>query len=239
MESYSVLTKLTEITETKETGDTFLFMANETTHEPILLQEPDYVPAEVVDNTEYDEAYKDRFVLDGRTLPVESAWQLSHYDVNMAAMIQLGKWFNYMRECGVYDNSRIILVGDHGKELGVNKNLIMYDGFDAERFYPTLMVKDFDAEGFSYSSEFMTIADVPALALDGLIENPVNPFTGNPINTDPKAEGPVYAFYSEKMGLELNVGNNVFHPGSWYRVDNQDMRIRENWVCVERESVSP
>lgn len=239
MESYSVLTKLTEITETKETGDTFLFMANETTHEPMLLQEPDYVPAEVVDNTEYDEAYKDRFVLDGRTLPVESAWQLSHYDVNMAAMIQLGKWFNYMRECGVYDNSRIILVGDHGKELGVNKNLIMYDGFDAERFYPTLMVKDFDAEGFSYSSEFMTIADVPALALDGLIENPVNPFTGNPINTDPKAEGPVYAFYSEKMGLELNVGNNVFHPGTWYRVDNQDMRIRENWVCVERESVSP
>ena len=239
MESYSVLTKLTEITETKETGDTFLFMANETTHEPMLLQEPDYVPAEVVDNTEYDEVYKDRFVLDGRTLPVESAWQLSHYDVNMAAMIQLGKWFNYMRECGVYDNSRIILVGDHGKDLGVNKNLIMYDGFDAERFYPTLMVKDFDAEGFSYSSEFMTIADVPALALDGLIENPVNPFTGNPINADPKAEGPVYAFYSEKMGLELNVGNNVFHPGTWYRVDNQDMRIRENWVCVERESVSP
>lgn len=35
----------------------------------------------------------------------------------MAAMLRLGEWFDYLREEGVYDNTRIILVSDHGYRL--------------------------------------------------------------------------------------------------------------------------
>jgi hypothetical protein len=35
----------------------------------------------------------------------------------------------------------------------------------------------------------MTNADVPFFTLNGLLENPVNPFTGNPITTQPKENG--------------------------------------------------
>ena len=34
----------------------------------------------------------------------------------------------------------------------------------------------------------MTNADTPSLAFEGLIDDPVNPFTGNKINTDAKGE---------------------------------------------------
>lgn len=238
MNSYDVLTNLPDITEIKQSGNTFLFMENETTHEPTLLQAPDYVPAESVDNTAYDEAHKDRFSLNGLTLTMESALQYSHYDVNMAALIQLGNWFDYLRESGVYDNTRIILVADHGTELGVKQNMILFDGLDAEYFYPLLMVKDFDAKGFQYSDEFMTTADVPALAVDGLMEDPCNPFTGNPISMAPKTDQPVYVFYSDDISMSLNSGN-VFQPGTWYRIDNQNMRSWGNWVCTEKYSVAP
>ena len=46
-----------------------------------------------------------------------NANQLAHYQINMAAMLQLANWFDYMRENGVYDNTRIILVADHGRGL--------------------------------------------------------------------------------------------------------------------------
>ena len=38
--------------------------------------------------------------------------QVTHYQVNMAAFLKLGEWFDYLRENGVYDNTRIIIVSD-------------------------------------------------------------------------------------------------------------------------------
>ena len=66
-----------------------------------------------------------------------------HYQTNMAAMLQLGKWFDYMRENGVYDNTRIILVSDHGKDLNQDNSFKLADGTDKALYYPLLMVKDF------------------------------------------------------------------------------------------------
>ncbi|MBQ6398631.1 MAG: hypothetical protein IJI21_00765 [Clostridia bacterium] len=44
-----------------------------------------------------------------------------------------------------------------------------------------LLVKDFNEKGpFRISGDFMTNADLPTLAFRGLVEAPVNPFTGEP-----------------------------------------------------------
>lgn len=239
---YHVLTNLPTITQTTKDGDnTFLFMTNDTTHSPVLLQEPDYSVSGTVDNTEYDKTHADRFTVDGKSITMEEDVQFAHYDSNMASLMQLGKWFDYMRENGVYDNTRIILVADHGRNLHNSDDYILDDGTDTEYFFPLLMVKDFNAEGFSFSDEFMTTADVPTLATSGVITNPTNPFTGNAINANAKYDRPFYAFYPSQWDAwdtSKNNGNQFF-PGVWYRIDNQNARDKHNWVQVGENAVLP
>ena len=55
---------------------------------------------------------------------------------------------------------------------------------------PLFLVKDFNSKEFTISNEFMTNADTPTLAVDNLIRNPINPFTGRVINNDEKNAHP-------------------------------------------------
>lgn len=236
MEPYNVLASLPNITKiSAEESNNFLMMTNDTTHEPMMLQEPDYIPSAAVDNTEYEAAHSDRFTLDGRTLKVESGVEFIHYQSNMASMLRLGEWFDYMRECGVWDNTRVIIVSDHGHTMGQLEDLIFSDGFDVMDVYPLLMVKDFGATEFTYSDEFMTNADVPTLATDGVIDNPVNPFTGNAINSSDKTLHDQYIFMSDIWSTSENNGN-TFRPGTWYTV-HDDIRDSSNWKLVCEDAV--
>lgn len=182
MEGYHVLTNLpgmTTVTENKV--NTFIVMKNDTTLDPMLLQVPEYEPSQVVDNWEYDSQNTDRFIWNGMTLEMEDELQVTHYHSNMAGMIQLGKWFDYMREQGVYDNTRIVLVSDHGADLNHLDELIMDETNpygSIEQVYPLLMVKDFGSSEFTISEEFMTNADVPTLAMKDLITEHRNPLHG-------------------------------------------------------------
>lgn len=65
------------------------------------------------------------------------------------------------------------------------------------RYFPLLMIKDFNSKGFSTYDDFMTNADVPVLAMNGLIDNPVNPFTGKVINSDEKTAHKKYLIRSD------------------------------------------
>lgn len=113
----------------------------------MLLQEPDYSVAGTIDNTEYDKTHADRFTVDGKSITMEEDVQFAHYDPNVASLMQLGKWFDYMRENGVYDNTRIILVADHGRGLYLNWDRVIDNGPDTDFFFPLLMVKDFSQMG--------------------------------------------------------------------------------------------
>lgn len=113
-----------------------------------------------------------------------------------------------------------------------------YAHVHAEFLFPLLMVKDFNAKGFSFSDTFMTTADVPTLATSGLIDNPTNPFTGNAINANAKYDRPFYAFMSYDWDTSKNNGNQFF-PGDWYRIDNQNARDKRNWVPCGTETVLP
>lgn len=237
MESYNVLQNLPNITNIEDEGtNTFLLMTNDATHEPQMLQEPEYVPAQYVDNTAYDDEAQSRFTLGKDTLKMETDWQLMHYQINMAAMIQLGKWFDYMRENDVYDNTRIILVADHGSEMGHSDKFLLDDGRDTTFFNPLLMVKDFDREGFVTSEEFMTNGDVPTLAMQDIIKNPINPFTGNVIDSGRK-EGKQFIILSWEWDTNTNNGN-TFLPAKWYSV-HDDMRKKENWKVEAENAVLP
>lgn len=237
MESYSVLENLCNIGNVvDEEKNTFLLLVNDATHEPMLLQEPDYVPSARVDNTKYEESQPGR-ILDGTVLKLENEYQMIHYHANMAAMIQLGKWFDYMRQEGVYDNTRIVLVSDHGQGNRSLEELILDNGTCVSSFYPILMVKDFGSRDFVTSDIFMTNADVPVIATEGIIDQPVNPFTGKVISSDEKIAHDQYILSSFEWDTDINNGN-TFIPADWYSV-HDDIWNKSNWKLVAENAVSP
>lgn len=240
MDPYNTLASLPYMTKIDDgKTNTFMFMVNDTTHEPTLLSEPDYEPELTVDNTAYDAENADRFNLNGIELKNETALQMSHYHVNMAALIQLGNWFDYMRENDVYDNTKIILASDHGRALGQFDELLVDDPVsgiqDVEDYSALLMVKDFNSEKFTTSDEFMTNADVPTLAMKDLISNPKNPFTGKAINNNEKNAHDQFVILSNAFEVTKNNGN-AFLPSRWASV-KENMWDKNCWTVYEENVV--
>ena len=242
LNNYNVLKQLpTIITTTDDSKNTFLIMVNEITHRDCLLQLPDYTPSEAVDNTAYADQLKSGYTVNNHTLKMENVEQIKQYQVFMAGMIKLGEWFDYLREEGVYDNTRIIIVADHGRSMGQINEAVIDIGnektFDTEAVRPLLMVKDFNQTGFSTSDEFMTNADTPTLAFEDLIENPVNPFTNKEVDNSEKTAHDQYILTGSKQDISENA-DNTFNPGTWYAVHG-DTWNPDNWKLLAENSVLP
>ncbi len=228
-QAYNALCALPDMTQiSDDEQNTFFVMCNDTTHDTMLLQEPDYEPAYAVDNTGYDLSHIDRFVYDGREMDVDSAYKMAAYQCNMAALLKLGEWFDYMRSEGVYDNTRIIIVSDHGFDLSLFDDAFTSDDRNIVQYNALLMVKDFNSSGFSVDDQFMTNADTPTVAMDGLIDDPINPFTGKTVNNDAKYAGEQHIFYTDISQTDENNGTK-FLPGTWYAFSGQDIFDAGNW----------
>lgn len=239
VDAFSVLQNLSTLTCISESDtNTFLVLSNNATHEPTLLQTPDYSVSASVNNTEYDALHTDRFSLDDTSITVDDPIQMTTYHVNMASLIQLGNWFDYLRDNQVYDNTRIILVSDHGAGYNMDKNLIYKSPVisqDLSQYYPLLMVKDFNSTEFTTSCKFMTNADVPTLAMDNLIENPVNPFTGKPISSSSKTSHPQYIIISSDWSTQDNYDTTF--PAAYWASVNDNIHDINNWSILEEEVV--
>ncbi|MBO6214524.1 MAG: membrane protein insertase YidC [Lachnospiraceae bacterium] len=234
LSAFFVLKNLSGITEvTEENVNTFLMLDNDTTHDVTMLQEPQYEPLAQVDNEAYDEANDAvRFRIDDKTLDVDYYEDYMHYQCAMAAFIQLGKYFDYLREQGVYDNTRIILVSDHGWNGDVCMDNRIEDNTNIFSYNCLMMVKDFDSVGYNTSDEFMTNADTPTLAFEGLVDDPVNPYTGNPVNSEPKYAGELFVFGDGNIDIKENNGYR-FEDAQWYGLKNQNIFDLNNWRPVE------
>lgn len=127
---------------------------------------------------------------------------------------------------GVYDNTRIIIVSDHGTpyrwkgpnsiyytdgDTGESKNL------DIRRFQCAMLYKDFGAKGWTVDDGFTTHADVPYLALDGIVKDPVNPFTKNPIVKGDESLLPLEVARTSDHNINTNNGT-TFTRGNWFEV---------------------
>jgi len=227
LREYSVLTLLSDFTQiSNDDINTCLLIQNSATHEPFLLQLPDYEINSKVDNFGYKTA------ADGH-IKMDNELRQSHYHANMASFMALGKWFDYMRRNDVYDNTRIIIVADHGRSLQQFDNMLLEDPeLDVEWCNPLLLFKDFNSTEYTVSDEFMTNADTPTLAVKDIIENPVNPFTGKIINNSEKTAHPQLITSSRNWKVESNNGT-VFNTsdGEWYSV-HDNIFDESNWKTV-------
>ncbi len=230
LDAYMVLDVLPEITVVDNNiPGQFIMFTNNTTHSPCYLQMPEYEPKIEVDNSAYERNITT--VIDGRRMELDTLIQRQHFEVNVAALLKLGEYFDYMRECGVYDNTRIIIVSDHGEPLGQFADMIYMEGeLDAEALNPLLLVKDFNATEFKVSDELMTNADVPLLATRGIVNSPVNPYTGSILSDDYKKGDmlvspgidicfPFGSGYDDGGGGWYRVHDSIFDEDNWSRAD--------------------
>lgn len=206
LNGYAVLDYLPKLCSIKnDESDNALIMVNNTTHEYFYLQAPDYRPVTAV--TQHGTG---KFANE------------IYYAVNVASFMRLSEWFDYLKQNNAYDNTRIILVSDHGPEYNIvsNDNLPLY----RDQLNALLFVKDFNATGEVKTDDtFMCNADVPTIALKDIIDNPINPFTGNPINSDAKKEPLriVIGTGSDPIDNEHSfyISENIFDVNNWKKVE--------------------
>lgn len=213
---YSILEAMPRITEFTEDNNNFLIMDNETTHEPVLLKTPEYEPS--LEPTSKIEGNK--IVLGDITMKMKTKLQIAHYQTNMAALIKVGEWLKYLKENGAYDNSRIIIVGDHGRLLSQFDHLDM-EIVDAQGYNPTLLVKDFNSKGFTIDNSFRTIADVVSIATNNIVdyENKKNQ-DKQFITTSGNFAISINDGYTLNIGdgRWLSVHDNIFDKNNWEEV---------------------
>jgi len=218
LNNYIALDILPDITQiTDKNINTYNSIINNLTHEPYhFLQAPDYTLVSSVTN------------IGGGKFADEK-----NYHVNIAAILLIGKWLDYLKENDAYDNTRVIVVSDHGLELysDYEGNIILPNNKCLANYTALLMVKDFNSHGkLQVNNDFMTNADVPVIALDNIVLNPVNPYTGKEIKSG-KEDGatlttsviweverhPRYHF-DIKPDEWLHVHTNIFEKENWSSV---------------------
>lgn len=234
LQSYEVLKNMPSITKISNSDEnTFLSLYNLATHEIMFMQEPEYEPRNVIDNTEYETAHAVRTAPGAKDLKLTTIEQKEHYQTDMAAFIQLGKWFDYLRENGVWDNTRIIIVADHGYPINLQDVIMdepdnIIEGYeDTTAVNPLLMIKDFGSNEYSVSDTFMTNADVPSEVFKDLINNPVNPYTGNPIDESRKEADELQCLLTDE---DVRNSGYTFADPIWFSLKNKYMFDPDNWT---------
>jgi hypothetical protein len=201
--------------------NTYTALVNDLTHEPAFFETPDYVPATTL--TDY-----------GNGLFSNE----DHYHANMAAFLLLGKWFDFFKKEGIYDNTRIIITSDHGWYLSsaLPNNFPLPNGRPLLGYNPLLMVKDFsdnnaaNSTGLVTNDAFMTHADVPFLASRD-ITGAVNPFSEKPLYNDKQGgvtistanhwetPDPTKHTWDIKADEWLHVHDNIFDEKNWEKAE--------------------
>ncbi|MDR0526671.1 MAG: hypothetical protein LBG79_02460 [Spirochaetaceae bacterium] len=218
LNGYAVLDYLPQLTaiQNEEKG-ALLLLTNNTTHETSFLQAPEYRPKLQVSDYGTSKFKKE-----------------AAYHINIASLKRLADWFAFLKTENLYDNTKIIIVSDHGPQ----PNFVTKIGlpFNVDQFNPLLMVKDFNASGdITTDMAFMSNADVPSLALQNILDGAVNPFTGNAVTMENK-KSPLYIAMSGSIHLQrrqatrftLNpaldyyVHDDIFKPKNWIRADSYE-----------------
>ncbi|MCR4736072.1 MAG: membrane protein insertase YidC [Treponema sp.] len=220
---FSELYYLDKLTDFSSKENTFTIIENETPHNPVFLNAPDY--------TLPSQFYKYKT----GTYPYINDFDALDYHANAAAIKQVGRYLDYLKENNVYDNTRIIIVADHGyyhsyPAFSTFKTPTIPAGFN-----PLFIVKDFYSKGkITFDNSLMTNADTLFFAKKDLPISNKNPFTKKELKQK-KDEVYVWQSYNEegnvmklkgKTQFTLKQGwkvkDNIFNPDNWEPIMYED-----------------
>jgi YidC/Oxa1 family membrane protein insertase len=219
--NYASLYLLPEITNITDDYNNYAnILSNDLSHEPNFFQTPDYIPSDIITNKGTGPYSQEVF-----------------YHGNMASLLLIAKFLDFLKDNGVYENTRIVIVSDHGAmNIAPFPNSISFLDVDSWRLEASnclLLVKDFNADfDLKTDNTFMTNADVPHIVMEGLTQKLINPFNGKEMFME-KDDGVTITTNSiwqpEKLIQEgikpnewLHVKDNIFDPANWTKVTVKD-----------------
>jgi YidC/Oxa1 family membrane protein insertase len=211
LSNFSTLYYLQDICAIDEGPDTLNVFMNETTHDDAAFTSALTPTPGVIQYGDEEMRF------------FNSANDLSYIYAYTASMEAIATWLGYLKNNNVYDNTRIVIVSDHGREI--QNSLFQDEGM--ERFNPLLLVKDRYSRGeLEIRNDFMTNGD-PLIILASDFEDPVNPYSGNSLkNTFPKNRSMVVCETPGNLKRRPDnmfpvirsrefLGGNIFMSQSW------------------------
>ena len=224
MNAYSAIENVTNEIEFVENQDCINIIVNNVTHEPPRKETVQMIG-------------KDFLIPLARKYCFNESTE-NHFYANYLAHESCARFFRFLKDNGCWDNSRIIIAGDHGSGGIRVKGMNFIDAFAGLDFYPEsliplIMMKDFNSNGeLNKDYTFMTLADIPALATKDLpVELQKNPFTEKKfIDTQNKEivksveDGSWHANHQLKstqfdVYSWVYVKENVYDPACWSRIN--------------------
>ena len=220
IDHFSVLNYLPELTACDSNNNSFTYIGNDSCHEPTFLNH---------ENFEQPAPFSMESL--GCNPELKNS-QPSHYHVFIASIKKICNYIKYLRDNGIYDNTRIIIVSDHGHDIKFDVFKNFPDQLIPANFNPLLLVKDFDSSGeLKINDSFMTNADTLFLAKKDLPVSNTNPFTGKEF-TQNKENGTncFMAYTSNSIYLmkktqfpyskeNYHVKDNIFDPANWSKLE--------------------
>lgn len=216
--NYASLYFFNELTDFTSNDNTFMFIENDATHPnsdaPDWGEEDSLLIGEDEVKKYYD--FKD-------------STDLVHYRVNALCLKAIGKWLHFLKENNAYDNSRIIIVSDHGRGIHLEEFADFDDALAPAFFSALFMYKDFDSHGeLRTDNTFMMNADTLFLAKEGLAVSDENPFTKQPFAQH--KDGEMHVYYAANTLMSRIYNDKKFDltsHGGWAVKD--DIFDEKNW----------
>lgn len=208
---YSALHYMNDITDFSSDKSSFLMITNEATHTS--------TPSTSLDIINWRNLYHP----DNDT-----------YINQVTSLTAVIKFFNYLKENNVFDNTRIIIVSDHGNGTSYAfdfENPTKIENLSKENLNPLLAVKDFNETHPIKidNTTFMTNADVPNIAFRDIIYEPRNPYTGKIVSSEEKENGVYITTGQIFMPYHSNSEYKFTVPDdSWYKI-NGNIFDAANW----------
>ena len=218
--TYSLLSNTKDFINFQKEGNYYNILHNMITHEPQFFAS-DFLPypKKIYAKDEDLYIYKDEN-------------SVRHFYANASSINILIDFVDFLKENDVYDNTKIILVSDHGFH---DLNITAYTNSNSEiiaHYNALLIYKDFNSHGnIKIETNFMTIADTPYLAVKH-IPNIKNIFNNNIITNDYKTNGAnivglngwdISEQFDDRYDFDVfyTVKDNIFNMNNWnkYMID--------------------
>lgn len=166
-------------------------------------------------------------------------YSVKHLYADIAAIKLAARFIRSLKENGLYDTTRIIIVSDHGKNVyspAFERQNLQFtqkpdshilDVIDKYTCYNVLfLVKDYNRHGeLRTDASFMTCADVPSIATNQIV-NAVNPFSGSAI--EPVQQKTPFDIIGMHWRLDKQEQNG-FAPHFRFRITDPDIFNTQNW----------
>ena len=220
IQAYSELYYLSDITDFSSKNNNFIVFNSSLTHNPSYLKYPNYDLSNF-HNINYKPNIDERI----------NSWSMKHYHTNTAFLKLIGNYLDYLKENNVYDNTRIIIVSDHGIGYGLQNPYLT--NFEMENFMPynaLLLVKDFNQNNkIKISQDFMTNADTPMIATKNIIKNPTNPFSKKTLSNKEKENGVIIKTDTKWQPVYYLNKTKILNKKDNFSYVNKNPYNKDNW----------